>query len=204
LQNRGSLHAQIILWVWLQYYYDNTWWTGDELSALVMGNIISTDGNEEKIAHREALIAEILNDTDKSIDIDNIADEDADADEVFKPINELEDGNKARVRAARQLLADIAEQYVNATMPCKADGFSPTDPIPNTKMLKPDSIDHASLRTFNYNEICSKFDGADTADIEFEEISEKMDQELYDIYTSVQLHLEEHTFTCFKKGCYCR
>ena len=223
LQNRGSLHAHIILWAWLISCHDDTWWTGDELSALVLGNIIASDGNNVKITEREAHLAGLIleckcsessnckmmlsshlcnkNESNEISYTDNIVEDEM---QDFIPVNEQEDAEKIRIRAARQLLADIASQYINATMPCKANGFNPTDPTPNTKMLKPDSIEHASLRMFNFDDICSKYEITAADDIDSDNVEQEMERELYDMYTSVQLHLEEHTFTCFKKGCFCR
>jgi len=192
-------------------FYHNTWWTGDELSALVLGNVIASDGKYEKLEKREDLIAELVVDFKNS---------EIPKEKIMQPVSEIlietetanmnmiadEHGDdvKNRVRAARQILARIASQYVNATMPLKEGGFDPEDPTPNTKMLPPDSINHASLRTFNYDDLCSKYDDLPDEEFRLECVNEEMEKELYDMYTSVELHLEEHTSTCFKKGPYCR
>ena len=185
-QNRGSLHAHIILWCLL--YYLNKKLTGEELTCLTSGDYTILD--KLKDDELKAILIERLN-IDNN---DGILSAEPQQVQVYDTENEtqndeVEEQNladcitkleKLKLKQSRALVADIASQYVTAMIPTEF-GDNTNTPI------EPDSQDHSSLQIFRY-------DGDD----------EEFSKDLRGMMLSVQMHDPNHRASCWKKGNFCR
>lgn len=193
-QNRGSLHAHIILWCIL--YFLKKKLTGEELTSLTSGdyafldkvtdeelkaiinerlNIHTTGGMSSPLSQDNDIKHELqsvgASDTESNTESDTESDN-AESRKKFKLL-------KLKLKESRSIVAEIASQYVTANIPT---GFEDV----NTPISQ-DSDDHSSLQTFEYN-------GDD----------DEFLQDLRGMMLSVQMHDENHRSTCWKKGNFCR
>ena len=188
-QNRGSLHAHVILWCLL--YYLKSELNGTELTKLMRGDITFIDDPNSKYSDDlKSVVKEMINagETETPLycqecgtDFPTVPK----THDLFSSFNVdagMED-NKELLRRCRNLVADIVSNYAKAILP---DSNNINDEENNA--IPCDSDLHGSLEDFDYEDITD----------------EELIESLRNIILSVQQHDVNHRKSCFKKGHFCR
>ena len=190
-QNRGSLHVHAILWALLYFQMgEKQWWDGDELCNLVAGLVPSTEDLIEEFSKLQEGAKIIVNSDDENDECNHVDISSGDSGEEKTFFNKANcknlpvastENKKEYTRNCRALTAKIIDPYISGCVPSN-DNFKPTEQS-NLKPIPMDSLHHASLTEFNYED-CT--------------VSEC--EELKQMLASVNLHAETHRKSCFKGG----
>lgn len=176
-QNRGSLHAHIILWALL--YYLNSKLNGEQLTRLLTGDVSFIDEPNAKFSASFKKIIEEIKSCNVFPTVNSDETEIILCQECNKPNKTRE---KDVLRKCRRLVSKVVSQYAKADVPPDNENpEAPNVPIPVDSML------HGSLQDFD-----------------FEEVVGLEEQILRNMILSVQQHDINHRKTCFKKGHFCR